>query len=81
MCGIADYIDERGVDRARHKAMTATLSHRGPDNEGMMIDDRVAFGHRRLAIIDLSAGQQPMSNEDGSCWITFDNEIYNVTVR
>src|SRR5258708_5735296 len=58
--------------------MTRAIAHRGPDADGIWADDICSLGHRRLAIIDLSdAGRQPMSNEDGSIWITFNGEIYN----
>jgi asparagine synthase (glutamine-hydrolysing) len=58
--------------------MTDILRHRGPDGQGVYIQDSVGLGHRRLAIIDLSeAGKQPMSNEDGSIWVTYNGEIYN----
>src|SRR5262249_33436211 len=59
------------------EAMTDAIAHRGPDGEGFHQDTRVVLGHRRLAIIDRAGGHQPMSNEDGSCWITFNGEIYN----
>jgi asparagine synthase (glutamine-hydrolysing) len=58
-------------------AMTTALRHRGPDGEGFFSDSRAAFGHRRLAIIDREGGAQPMCNEDGTVWITFNGEIYN----
>jgi asparagine synthase (glutamine-hydrolysing) len=58
--------------------MTDVLTHRGPDDRGVWLDDRVALGHRRLSIIDLSAhGRQPMGNEDGSVQITYNGEVYN----
>lgn len=58
--------------------MTRTLSYRGPDGEGFYLDGPIGLGHRRLSIIDLSdAGRQPMGNEDGSIWVTFNGEIYN----
>ncbi len=58
--------------------MTAALAHRGPDGEGRHADGRVALGHRRLSIIDLSeAASEPMTNEDGSLWLVFNGEIYN----
>ena len=59
--------------------MTRTLAHRGPDEEGYFINDKgfVGLGHQRLSIIDLATGQQPLSNEDGTVWISFNGEIYN----
>lgn len=58
-------------------AMNAALAHRGPDGDGFFDDTCVALGHRRLAIIDRTGGHQPMANEDRSCWIVFNGEIYN----
>ncbi len=75
MCGIVGFswTDERLVRR-----MSRTLAHRGPDQEGFYVDDQVSLGHRRLSIIDLSEhGRQPMDNEDGSIWVTYNGEIYN----
>jgi asparagine synthase (glutamine-hydrolysing) len=57
--------------------MRDSLTHRGPDGAGLFIDGGVGFGHRRLSIVDLSGGHQPMSNEDGSVWITYNGEVYN----
>jgi len=57
--------------------MTNALAHRGPDGNGYHTDGPVALGHRRLAIIDLAGGAQPISNEDGTVWVTFNGEIYN----
>ena len=78
MCGIAGYV---GTHRPELLApMCDVLAHRGPDDSGEWIDAEagVGFGHRRLSIIDLSAaGHQPMSNADGSIWISFNGEIYN----
>jgi asparagine synthase (glutamine-hydrolysing) len=59
------------------RLMNAALAHRGPDGDGFFADDVAALGHRRLAIIDRAGGHQPIGNEDGSCWITFNGEIYN----
>jgi asparagine synthase (glutamine-hydrolysing) len=59
------------------REMTDTLVHRGPDEEGIHIISDCGLGHRRLRIIDLSTGQQPMTNEDGSVWVVFNGEIYN----
>jgi asparagine synthase (glutamine-hydrolysing) len=59
------------------KKMADTISHRGPDDEGYYISGSVGFGFRRLSIIDLNTGHQPLSNEDGTVWIVFNGEIYN----
>jgi asparagine synthase (glutamine-hydrolysing) len=80
MCGIAGLIkfDGSAPDRATLEAMTRAVAHRGPDGEGVEVVGAVGFGHRRLAIIDLSeAGRQPMSTEDGRLRIVFNGEIYN----
>ncbi len=79
MCGIVGILrtDKAPVPRQTLEAMTAAVAHRGPDGQGMMIRDPVGFGHRRLAIIDLQTGQQPMSNEDGMIRVTYNGEIYN----
>src|SRR5579863_2241194 len=82
MCGIAGifhYADpDRPVDRDLLGRMTRILAHRGPDAEAFFVKDNVGFGHRRLSIVDLSpTGAQPMSNDDGSCWITYNGEFYN----
>ena len=57
--------------------MNASLRHRGPDADGLHLEPGVALGHRRLSIIDLSTGQQPLYNEDGSVAVVFNGEIYN----
>jgi asparagine synthase (glutamine-hydrolysing) len=81
MCGICGAFALSGdLDPAIANAlpaMTQALAHRGPDGEGYYTDRRVAIGHRRLSIIDRTGGAQPMQNEDGTCWITFNGEIYN----
>src|SRR5438105_13529820 len=65
-------------DRGLINRMTDVLTHRGPNDRGVWLDTRVALGHRRLSIIDLSAhGRQPMGNEDGSVLITYNGEVYN----
>lgn len=79
MCGIAGIVDVdgRSVDRRLVQQLCNVLRHRGPDDEGYYVDGHVALGQQRLAIIDLSSGRQPMSNEDGTVWLTFNGEIYN----
>ncbi|MHB1560549.1 MAG: asparagine synthase (glutamine-hydrolyzing) [Isosphaeraceae bacterium] len=79
MCGIAGFINGTGspADREVAARMTATLGHRGPDGAGLHIDGPVALGHRRLSIIDVDGGAQPMANEDGTVWVTYNGELYN----
>ena len=77
MCGIAGFISNDSPSREEIKKMIDAISHRGPDDEGIFIKGNVGLGHRRLSIIDLGSGQQPMSNSNGSVWITFNGEIYN----
>jgi len=80
MCGIAGVVyEDRGrvVERELMERMCASMLHRGPDEGGIHIDGRAALGHRRLSIIDIASGQQPMADSTGSLWITFNGEIYN----
>lgn len=81
MCGITGFVDFGGHDRQqarqRIQAMADTIAHRGPDGEGFFVDDFAALGHRRLAIIDLASGQQPMGSSDGEVQLVFNGEIYN----
>jgi asparagine synthase (glutamine-hydrolysing) len=80
MCGIAGilYRDRgRTVEQAVLKSMADTIAHRGPDAEGFYIEPAVGLAHRRLSIIDLAGGQQPLGNEDGSVQVVFNGEIYN----
>lgn len=80
MCGIAGIfqLDRSPVEPDRLARMMAVIAHRGPDADGCYVQGEIGLGHRRLAIIDLSpAGHQPMTNEDGSIWITYNGEIYN----
>jgi asparagine synthase (glutamine-hydrolysing) len=79
MCGIAGILrqDGRPVDPALLHRMTGVLAHRGPDGDGFHFDGPVGLGHRRLAIIDLAGGIQPMEVEDGALWITYNGELYN----
>lgn len=80
MCGICGKVnfdrDER-VSQHLLRGMTRIIGHRGPDGDGHHFDGPAGLGHRRLSIIDLSTGAQPMSNEDGSVWVVFNGEIYN----
>ena len=79
MCGIVGILHRGRVGDApaRAKRMADAIPHRGPDDEGFWSDGDVAFGFRRLAIVDLHSGHQPMSNEDGTVWVIFNGEIYN----
>jgi len=91
MCGITGAVwtePQKAIDEATLRRMVEVLAHRGPDGEGTYcagcvnrpgsgVVPGVALGHRRLAIIDVAGGRQPMSNEDGSVWIVFNGEIYN----
>ena len=85
MCGIAGFVDspsarapftaEEAGDLAHR--MCEVIRHRGPDDEGLLVDEGVALGMRRLSIIDLSTGHQPIHNEDRTVWTVFNGEIYN----
>jgi len=79
MCGICGLVqlDGAAVDPAPLPAMTAALHHRGPDSDGTLVDGPVALGVRRLSIIDLALGDQPIANEDGSIHVIQNGEIYN----
>ncbi|HKM54321.1 MAG TPA: asparagine synthetase B, partial [Isosphaeraceae bacterium] len=79
MCGIAGFVNRAGeaADRAIAERMTAALQHRGPDGDGIYCQGPVALGHRRLSIIDVSGGAQPLSNEDATVWVTYNGELYN----
>lgn len=75
MCGICGIYGRE--DRLLVQKMCKELEHRGPDDEGFFLDCNVSLGHRRLSIIDLNAGHQPVHNEDESIWVVFNGEIYN----
>ncbi|HZO97768.1 MAG TPA: asparagine synthase (glutamine-hydrolyzing) [Gaiellaceae bacterium] len=78
MCGICGIVSARGaVDRDRLAAMSAALAHRGPDSEGTFAEGGAGLAARRLAIIDLAGGDQPIANEDGTCTVVQNGEIYN----
>ena len=79
MCGIAGFVhhDGRPADAGVAERMIAMLHHRGPDGSGLLVRGQAVLAHARLSIIDLSGGAQPMSNEDGTLWVSFNGEIYN----
>ncbi|KQV59005.1 MULTISPECIES: XrtA/PEP-CTERM system amidotransferase [unclassified Duganella] len=80
MCGITGIMDARGgraVDEALLRRMNDTQHHRGPDEGDTYIEPGVGFGHRRLSVIDIAMGQQPLGNEDGSVMVCYNGEIYN----
>jgi asparagine synthase (glutamine-hydrolysing) len=80
MCGICGKVSVEGIQRSDLQVirnMMETIKYRGPDDEGIYSSDSVALGHRRLSIIDLNTGKQPISNEDGTIWVIFNGEIYN----
>ena len=92
MCGIAGScnFNAKKIDPDLIKRMIQTLAHRGPDDHGIFLSAKIhpfakaqaALGHRRLSIIDLNTGHQPMTNEDSSIWIAYNGEIYNfLTLR
>ena len=80
MCGITGVLNGPGlapVELDELRSMVAMLQHRGPDGYGFYRDEHVGLGHARLSIIDLSTGDQPLTNEDGTVWLTFNGEIFN----
>jgi asparagine synthase (glutamine-hydrolysing) len=80
VCGFCGFVEARRNREEKSRimsAMTGQIVHRGPDDEGQHIAEGAALGFRRLSIIDLAAGHQPMTNEDGSLWLVFNGEIYN----
>ena len=80
MCGVCGIVlaDPNGsVSEGTLERMSDSIVHRGPDDSGLYLNDRVGFAFRRLSIIDLSGGHQPMANEDGSVWIVYNGEVYN----
>lgn len=77
ICGKLNFAREEPVLRSLMVRMANTMVHRGPDDEGYHLDGEIGLGFRRLSIIDLATGHQPLSNEDGTVWIVFNGEIYN----
>ncbi len=79
MCGITGllYFEDREPTHELLKKMTDVIEHRGPNDSGFWTENRIGLGFRRLSIIDLKEGHQPMANEDETVWIVFNGEIYN----
>lgn len=77
ICGKVAFDRDAPVERELIEGMLAEIRHRGPDDEGIYLNSQVGLGHRRLSIIDLQGGHQPLCNEDGTVWVVFNGEIYN----
>lgn len=77
MCGICGKLSNSGVDHDEIRRMSNALAHRGPDDEGFYFASNIGLAHRRLSIIDLDHGKQPIGNEDSSIWIVYNGEVYN----
>ena len=80
MCGIAGYVSTDGRELADARiveSMCNTMIHRGPNDQGVYVEGPVGLGSRRLSIIDLKTGRQPVHNEDGAVWVVFSGAIYN----
>jgi asparagine synthase (glutamine-hydrolysing) len=77
ICGQFNFVDDAPVSRATIKAMADSIAHRGPDDEGFHFDGGLGLGFRRLSIIDLAGGHQPMADADETVWVAFNGEIYN----
>ncbi len=80
MCGIAGILElgrDTRASAAALREMCRVISHRGPDDDGFYTDGAAGIGMRRLSIVDVAGGHQPISNEDGTLWIVFNGEIYN----
>jgi|SRR5579884_369998 len=77
ICGTFEFDNREDIPRERIHVMNQTMVHRGPDDGGVFVGPGIGLGHRRLSIIDLAGGHQPMSNEDDSIWVLLNGEIYN----
>ena len=77
ICGKLQFRPEAKASEALIRSMADAIAHRGPDDEGFYVSGQIGLGFRRLSIIDLGGGHQPISNEDGSVWVVFNGEIYN----
>jgi asparagine synthase (glutamine-hydrolysing) len=77
ICGVFEFEQGRSISDALVRRMAETLIHRGPDDEGVFVGPGIGLGFRRLSIIDVARGHQPISNEDGRVWVMLNGEIYN----
>ena len=77
MCGICGKYSPEGVQSSQIQRMLDSIAHRGPDDEGTYVHGAIGLGNRRLSIIDLQSGKQPICNEDGTIWIVYNGEMYN----
>jgi asparagine synthase (glutamine-hydrolysing) len=77
ICGVFNMRKDEPVSQVVLTKMNEQLAHRGPDDCGFYFDRFIGFGHRRLSVIDLAKGKQPLGNEDGTIWVTYNGEIYN----
>src|ERR1044072_5649074 len=77
ICGIFETGGEKIVQQSTLKSMADTIRHRGPDDDGFYVCGGIGLAHRRLSIIDLAGGHQPLANEDETVWIVFNGEVYN----
>src|SRR5581483_12006939 len=77
ICGIVDFERQERMSPDIVSRMNDTIKHRGPDDAGIYVASSVGLGHRRLSIIDVAGGHQPLSNEDGTVWVLMNGEIYN----
>jgi asparagine synthase (glutamine-hydrolysing) len=77
MCGICGKYSPAGVQPEELNHMLDTIAHRGPDDSGLYVRGKIGLGNRRLSIIDLESGKQPISNEDGTVWVVYNGEMYN----
>jgi len=77
ICGIVNAKRDSPIDERILGHMTQSITHRGPDDDGFYVNGQVGLGMRRLSIIDLVTGDQPVTNEDNSLWVVFNGEIYN----
>src|SRR5712692_9150412 len=77
ICGIFEFQRRDIIPEALIRSMSDTLFHRGPDDEGIFVGEGIGLGFRRLSIIDLAGGHQPIANEDGRIWVMLNGEIYN----